>query len=46
LTCGPKALARLEEAKGDLARLARRFPYTDAGQAAIVLLVLSRGGLR
>jgi hypothetical protein len=49
LTYGPQALTLLEEAKGDparLARLARRFPYTDAGQAAILLLVLSRGGLR
>jgi hypothetical protein len=49
LTYGPDALALLKEAKGDpalLGRLARRFPHTDAGQAAILLLAVYRGHLR
>ncbi len=49
LTCGPDALTLLKEARGDpalLDRLARRFPHTDAGQAAILLLAVYRGQLR
>jgi hypothetical protein len=49
LTYGPEALALYKEAKGApalLGRLARRFPHTDAGQAAILLLAVSRGHLR
>jgi hypothetical protein len=49
LTYGAETLALFKDAKGDpalLERLARRFPHTDAGQAAILLFALYRSQLR